>query len=100
MADRFQILNVLTESSGITDNGELLSFKELIKRINKLDKENKKLKQVIFKDTLMTLMDNILSPKCEKCGEKLSIYPFYSEDYELRECIHCGHMNRRKRHGR
>lgn len=99
MEDRFKILNVLTESSGITDNGELLSFKELIKRINKLDKENKKLKQAIHKDVLINLMNHI-SPKCEKCGEKLPTYPFYTEDYELRECSNCGHMNRRKIHGR
>lgn len=99
MEDRFKILNVLTGCSGITDNGELLSFEELIKRINKLDKENKKLKQSIWNDILMTLMDNI-SPKCEICGEKLPTYPFYSDNYELRECSNCGHMNRRKRHGR
>lgn len=99
MEDRFKILNVLTESSGITDYGELLSFEELIKRINKLDKENKRLKQALQNDILMTLMDNI-SPKCEICGEKLPTFPFYSEDYELRKCSNCGHMNRRKIHGR
>ena len=99
MEDRFKIVTVLTESSGILDNGELLSFEELIKRINKLDKENKRFKQSLRNDILRIWMDNLL-PKCEKCGEKLPAYPFYSENYEFRVCSNCGHMNRRKSHGR
>lgn len=38
-----------------------------------------------------------LNPKCEKCGEPLSPYAYYDEQYEIRKCKKCGKVNRRKR---
>ena len=40
---------------------------------------------------------NILTPHCKECGAKLSLYPFYSEEYELYFCDKCGAENRKKR---
>lgn len=55
---RFRILNVLTKSSGITDNGELMSFDEVVDKLNCFDKEVKELKGQVIK---LELLNNDLS---------------------------------------
>ena len=46
-SNRFTILNVLTECSGIQDNGKLLTFDEVIEILNKLNNENIELQKTI-----------------------------------------------------
>ena len=50
---RFRILNVLTKSSGITDNGELMTFDEVVDKLNCFDKEVKELKGQVIKLELL-----------------------------------------------
>lgn len=53
---RFRILNVLTKSSGITDNGELMTFDEVVDKLNCFDKEVKELKGQVIK---LELLNNV-----------------------------------------
>ena len=45
MVKRFRLGNVLTKCSGIRDNGELLTFNEVVELLNELYEENEQLKQ-------------------------------------------------------
>ena len=35
--------------------------------------------------------------KCEKCGEPLSPYGYYDDEFEIRKCRKCGTVNRQRR---
>lgn len=46
---------------------------------------------------ILKWFDNVMKPKCEKCGERLSAYPYYTDHYEIRHCKNCGHTNKKRR---
>lgn len=51
----------------------------------------------ISAEKIVEILIDALTPRCKKCGAKLSPYPFYTEGYEVRWCKKCGAENYRKR---
>lgn len=46
--------------------------------------------------TFLEIIEDVLKPKCENCGEPLSHYKLYTEDGTFNPCSKCGHMNEKK----
>lgn len=51
-------------------------------------------------EKLAALFRDALTPRCKKCGAKLSPFPMYTEDYLIRFCKNCGAENWERRGGR
>lgn len=41
--------------------------------------------------------EEVIAPKCPKCGDKLPSYSFYDEYYEYKHCEKCGSIHKKRR---
>ena len=46
---------------------------------------------------IVKCVEEVIAPKCPKCGDKLPPYQFYDEYYEYKHCEKCGATYKKKR---
>lgn len=49
------------------------------------------------KTAFLKALEEITTPRCVRCGAKLSKYWYYTENYMFQKCCKCGEENKRKR---